>query len=633
MERTSFPGIAIVIAVVIYIISWSYIDIMRMYSMQDSVFDAGIISLTLNSILFNHSIAYLEYMFGFSLLRIIFSPLILIYGIPGMLIIQEIFLGTPAIIIYKIGVLKIKDRTSALLFSISYLLYFPLAGVNYFDYHFQAFFMFFFLLGYLMFIKERYLLSSIFFFLSGSVRFPYFFFPYLFMLIVLIEEIFRRKKGNRSSHKKIKYILTDFVIFALMLIISAALIYRSPYYIDQEKYFSGYFHIAYSDILSTTLTNINNKVINIVLLFSPLFFIPFRSPKWLLFLIPFAVLSFFNQNGGYTYPEFYHSQYTVTVVPFIFIGLIEGARTIESNGNEENKARNNGTRITIRKHRILSGIKKRKEPIAVICAVVLFAIIFQPYSPVNPYTSEPFDMNIMNPNMPLYNGYINIVNLVPKNDPYVIYQNQLPYVDVHDYDLSCLEAFSTIYGYSNNVSYVLENLTTTDRVDYALGYYQGFSSDSSLIMCKSMNYLYSKGDYGIEAYEYGIVLLARNFIGKPVYYIPLNISGNTTAFTNGGNESISIPLSMMIPGSYNITLSGNLSLNDLTINDIKIEGYQIPARTINFTYNRFEGKVIASINVNKFYGYGYIQFNVNRFYNNPKFNYTLRGQQIYNNTK
>ena len=102
-----------------------------------------------------------------------------------MLVIQEIFLGLPAIVIYLIAQTHIKDKTSSLLISLSYLLYFPLAGVNYYDFHFQAFFMLFFLLGYFTFIKGKYIYSSIFFFLSGTVRFPYMVFPILFFLLLL----------------------------------------------------------------------------------------------------------------------------------------------------------------------------------------------------------------------------------------------------------------------------------------------------------------------------------------------------------------------------------------------------------------------------------------------------------------
>ncbi|MGP6239163.1 DUF2079 domain-containing protein [Cuniculiplasma sp. SKW4] len=604
---------------------------MRMYSMIDGVFDAGIISLTLNSILFNHSWAYLEYMFGFSLLRILFSPLILIYGIPGMLIIQEFFLGTPALILYKIGILKTGDRTSSLLFAISYLIYFPLAGVNYFDYHFQAFFMFFFLLGYYMYLKERYLLSSVFFFLSGSVRFPYFFFPYLFIVFIMIEEILRRRNRQKDHNLKMKYILANFLIFSLMLIISALVIFRSPYYLYQERYFSGYFHISSTNFVSTLFTNVDNKVINVVLIFSPLLFIPFRSPKWLLFLIPFASLSMFNLAGIYTYPYFYHTQYTVTVVPFIYIALIEGARIHDHYSEQEEKIINDKTRHRM-KHLIIE-MKKRKEPITVLAVVFLFAIVFQPYSPINAYSSDPFSMNIFHPNLQQYNDYVNVVNLIPRNDPYVIYQYQLPYVDVHDYDLSCLEAFDTVYGYGPNDTYILQNLSTTNRVDYAIGYYDGFSSSSGVTMCEAMNYLVSKGDYGIEAYESGIVLLTRNYNAAPRYYIPLNLQGNGTLFNNSGNRELIIPYSMIIPGIYNITFSFPYSINMSALGTLGmgIRGLETSYDNLNFTSVYNNHNLTLTFTLKYFYGQGNIDVFFSNFKENFKVGYDLNGEKRYKN--
>ena len=81
----------VICALIVYIFFWSLIDILQQFNFQQFVFDSGIISLTMNSIIHYHYARYIMYMSGFSLLRIIFSPLILIDGITGMLIIQEIF--------------------------------------------------------------------------------------------------------------------------------------------------------------------------------------------------------------------------------------------------------------------------------------------------------------------------------------------------------------------------------------------------------------------------------------------------------------------------------------------------------------------------------------------------------------
>jgi hypothetical protein len=81
----------VICALIVYIFFWSLIDILQQFNFQQFVFDSGIISLTMNSIIHYHYAQYIMYMSGFSLLRIIFSPLILIDGITGCLLFRKYF--------------------------------------------------------------------------------------------------------------------------------------------------------------------------------------------------------------------------------------------------------------------------------------------------------------------------------------------------------------------------------------------------------------------------------------------------------------------------------------------------------------------------------------------------------------
>ncbi len=621
--------VLLLFAVITYIIAWSTIDILRMLNMMDGVFDSGIISLTLNSILFDHTPQYMEYMIGFSLLRILFSPLILIDGIPGMLVFQEIFLGIPAFVIYGIAKIKTKDNLTSFLISTSYLLYFPLAGINYFDYHFQSFFIFFFLLAYYLFLKERYALSSISFFLSGSVRFPYFGFPYLFFLMLIIYEIIKNRNKININSKKIRFLEVNFIIFLLMIIISAILLFKSPYYLDQKKYFFGYFHLSSSSLMKTLLSNINNKVINLLLLLTPLLFIPLRSPKWLIFLSPFIIFSLFNNYGVYTYPSLYHDQYTAAVVPFLYLGLIEGIRIYpnDSSGKERNKKKQCKLDIAVALKKTTPYLKERKEPISLFLVVVLFAVLFQPYSPVNPYTTEPFDMDIMHPNMNVYNAYIETTNLIPENNPYVIYQNNLPYVDVHDRALSCLEAFDTVYGYPTNLTYLLQNLTMTNKIDYALAYYG--TTAIPLNMLNAMNTLYSKGKYGIESSEYGFVLLARNYKNAPIYFKAIEDNYNLKVINYQNSSILEIPFNLLVPSSYNLNI--NLNTSTVQLETYKVEIISSGQKSYDYnlspaTHNG--GGLNLLFNINRFYENGYLQVYMTKNLTNEMANVTLSEQKL-----
>lgn len=597
----SIYELLLIVAVFVYIFFWSIIDILQLYNMKDGVFDSGIISLTMNSIIFEHTLNYIQYMIGFSLLRIIFSPLILIEGITGMLVIQEIFLALPAIVIYKMFNLKRNDQLSALLLAVSYLLYFPLAGLNYFDFHFQSFFILFFLLGNYFLMKKQYLYSSIFLFLSGTVRYPYFIFPLILMCLLLGIQMFNfRFRKNGVNKQEFHYYIANFFIFTSMFIVSYFLIFTSPYELAQSSYFSGYFHITSASFLKIFLENIDNKVITVVLLLAPLLFIPLRSKKWLIFLIPFLALSFFNNYGPYVYPGAFHFQYMSSVVPFVFLGLIETVHVKETKGETRNENRKSIAFIKTLRMKF----RAKKEPIAVFIAIVLFAIVFQPYSPINAYASDQFSMNILHPNVSVYGEYKDVVNLIPDNNPYVIYQGNLPYVDVHDHALSCVAAFQTAYGFDSSLTYDLYNLTATHTVDYALGYSCGFANGPQLTMCQAMNKLYARGNYGIEAFQSGFILLARDYSGKPVYYDPsvthdiVNLTHERTNLTH-----VSFYCAMLIPGVYDLTITSAFNSSFANIPHIELESDHYSQNLTNITVSPVRQGNNSTININLYVSY------------------------------
>jgi len=214
--------------------------------------------------------------------------------------------------------------------------------------------------------------------------------------------------GHSLDRKKFNYILVNFTILLTTLIASYVLLFTSPYETYQSYYLGGYFHISSGSLLKLLLSNIDNKIITIVLILSPLLFIPLRSKKWMFLLIPFIILCFFNVNNVYIYPDAFHFQYMVTVAPFVFLGLIETVNVGERDEPQQNKSMNKGVRhalITIRRKYL-----PRKEPIAVFIAILLFAVIFQPYSPLNTDSSAPFEMNIFHPNTYIYDEYKNVTD-------------------------------------------------------------------------------------------------------------------------------------------------------------------------------------------------------------------------------
>ena len=552
-NRMSYPEFFVIIGVILNSFVWCVIALFRYYSMYDMVFDSGIITLTMEYNLHFFNASFLMYMAGFSLDRILFSPLVLIDGIPGMLVIQEIALSIPAYIIFKIGQLKIKDNFTLMLISIAYLIYFPLSGAFYFDYHFQSFFILFFLLGVYLFETKRYKSSTLFMFLAGSVRFPYMIFPVLFFTIILIQTLINRADPER----KLKRLAIQNVAFmAATLILSYFLISDSYFLLAQKVYsdtgISGYLHISSNSFIGNLLSNLDNKIITFILIFSPFLFISIKKFKWIIYTIPYLVLLIFNNYNVYVYPNFFHFQYATLYAPFLFLLILDNVpeeiQTKGSRGNEK-------YRIMFYYNQLKTQITKRRKPITFFLIVVVAAMIFQPYSPVNNYSANGFNMNFFHPNITTYNDYVKVVNLIPSNDPYVLYQDNLPYVDVHDPALSCLDAYNQFSPSTNYSSIVLMNGSITSRVDYVLAYVGGNSINLNTI--KMIDKLYQKGNYGIEAYLDGFILLAKNYTKKPVYLSMVSFKNDYISKYNNTQSLFTFP--NLVPGIYDFNFSSGTS--------------------------------------------------------------------------
>jgi uncharacterized membrane protein len=521
--------------------------------MYDMVFDSGIVTLTMEYNLHFFNAPFLMYMTGFSLDRILFSPLVLIDGIPGMLVIQEIALSIPAYIIFKIGQLKIKDNFTLMLISIAYLIYFPLSGAFYFDYHFQSFFILFFMLGVYLFETKRYKSTTLFMFLAGSVRFPYMIFPVLFFTIILIQTLINKADPERKLKR---FAIQNVAFMGATLILSYFLISDSYFLLAQKVYsdtgISGYLHISSNSFMGNFLSNLDNKIITFILIFSPFLFISIKKFKWIIYTIPYLFLLIFNNYLVYVYPNFYHFQYATLYAPFLFLLILdnipEEIQTKGSRGNEK-------YRIMIYYNQLKTQITRRRKPITFFLIVVVAAIIFQPYSPVNNYSANGFNMNIFHPNITTYNDYVKVVNLIPANDPYVLYQDNLPYVDVHDPALSCLDAYSQFSPSTNYSNIILMNGSITSRVDYVLAYVGGNSINLNTI--NMIDKLYQKGNYGIEAYLDGFILLAKNYTKKPVYLSQVSFKNDYISKYNNTQSIFTFPT--LVPGIYNFNFSSGAS--------------------------------------------------------------------------
>ncbi len=558
----------IVAEVLVYIGVWTFISLTRVYTLKASVFDLGVFVQSLRMILSDPS--YLLFSLGYFPFRVILSPLEIVPNLQVPVIFQTVFLALPALPLYGAGKIKLKNKNASLLLASSYLIFFSLGGINWFDVHGQAFFIFLFIMGYYLFITRHYKLSVIFFILSGTVRFPYEAFPLIFGFVTILEIYFRGEKIREMIGSKEVQAMSLIVILSIVvLLISYHLAFSSHF---TPTNLAGTVHLkSGTNLLKSFFTNIDSKISTLVVFLSPFIFLPFRKLKWFLLLLPYFYLVFFSNYGPYLYPSVITSQYSSMIIPFLYLGTIEGlsiSAKVEGHleGDKVNKNR---------KYRIMPLEPVLKKTIVIFIAVGLLAVVFVPYSSFSIY-SEPsykagWEYNLNPSTIP---DLEKIVALIPPNDEYILIQNNMPEVLLQDPYIN--NAYlDRVFGYPYNLTFNLGGKVWSNRIDYVLAdinsntFIPSSSYPYNLTMYNVISKLYSTGDYGIIAEEDGFILLGHNYSGPMIYYQPisetfspsnllvLNSSyrhGDTITGTNPDGHSIWYgPYTFLFPGQYQVT--------------------------------------------------------------------------------
>ena len=538
-SKKNIPLFLLIISFLMYTIYWSYITILKYYALNTTIFDLGMFrespylfyyEKTTLSVFLSNFLRWTDYywMAGFIL------PLNYTY----LLIIQSIFIGAASFPIFGITNHFLKNRFSALLISLSYLMYFPLAGVNWFDLHTLAFFPFLFLLGYYLFLKEKYALSTVIFLISGQVEFPNIIFPFLFGLLTTIEIIIREKSSEKNKlPKSFKY--------ALFLTTSSFVILVLGFFFLEGGSLSNSANLIHVSSTALPLTNaLDNKIFTILLFLTPVALMPIFSKKWLIFTIPYFYLVFSSNTGIYTFPRFMSLTETAEIVPFIYLATIIGIYNISRLEKEplqtmggvamslsSNRLNEKSSRTKLSKNLISRNLGIDKKMVIIIFVlVILFALVYAPYGPLNRYSETNYNLKQnLEVNITLFNDLEKMISLIPKNNPYVLVQNNMPEYFPRPLPYNGSYMIAGLVNFSTNLTpnHVYYQTTTGNivnaRIDYILAdpyspwFYYGDPS-----MCDFVSTLYSGGHYGILAEASGLLLLERNYTGPIKFYVPLD---------------------------------------------------------------------------------------------------------------
>ena len=575
-------------AFIIYILAWSFITVWRFYSLHAYVYDAGLFMQELYDVSFVHW-TLTSFFLSFTLrgFKFIIFPIALFKSFPLLFVFQTTWIATGSLFLYYIADAKKIGKTESLMIALSYLVFFPLAGANFFDIHNLTFFPSLFLAAYYCLIKGRTYSTIALYFLASVTKYPMSLVVALFVFILIVENYlsFRGKNIRKDREKANLYFII--LIISLIVFLSRYIFFLISYHfvLVGDAHIFGFFgpKISNYDVL-----------ISILLLFGPVLFLPMLSIRTLPFSLGYLALAFFSRFWGYVaYPYGLTTIYIYQLSPFLMLGVIEviSGNSILNYAHNLKRKKHIVSKFNTLKQLVRKMAFYQKTTIYAIFVIILFlALFFQPYGPFNGVNPE-YSFNLKQAtsvNMTEYNAVLRLVKSVPSNDPYVVVQNGLPEFFPRYFNLSgnpmntpgILEVPGIAGGLSYNLTYLTLNGTWQKlRIDYVIAdpyqstYYEALSSPYNLSMSDLVKQLYQSGNYGIFAEIGGMIVLKHNFTGSPAYYTPFDYYARgdslISSFISNGNVTIHnvhttngewlqvwrTPTIPMSPGEYEVNIT------------------------------------------------------------------------------
>jgi uncharacterized membrane protein len=633
----------VIFAALGYSLIWTTISILSIFSFRASVYDLGVFAQAGWRIYSGHLSAQQFIVTYFNVGGTIFFSPIVLGGYEFIVAFQSFALGFSSVLVYLIARRHHFSPRAALTFGVVYLLYFPLAGINFTEAHYEAFLIPLFFAGYLFFLQGRFLASFLTLTVAASLKFPLATFVVLFGAITalpaianliaqrmgrsgIISEQFGavlpriRYLANRVAGWKDRHVgpsIPKWYSFGLPIIAGVILLggfLTNPLY-SPGNGVSGVIHASSVGVSS----DLALKWWSVALLLAPLAFTPLLSPRWMILCAPFFSLLFFVNYVGYTYPYVVTDWYTCLVLPFLILGMVDGVdrfrrgttwvdalvvwvrklRTIRWPPHSARSGRSspmtwvgparNG------KHRHGRPIARSSEVMTtfVLLLVLTSAAFFTPYGPLNSSTAADFDLpSLAGYNATLYAHFLELSALIPRTDPAVILQDNMPELLPRPLPAGSLSplvagpfdqvAYNLTRPAQNgswvpiNPDYVIGNPTpSVDNFFSAPGLYP-----FNISMQQILSELYGSYTYGILGEANGMLLLDHHYGGPLQYYVPFEqqfapytfrtIGGQLNSSTclaaclfNGpltnGTPSWYGPYTYLAPGTYDVTFDVGLT--------------------------------------------------------------------------
>jgi uncharacterized membrane protein len=560
-EKIDTQMILLFFFVFFYVVFFSYVTIIRMFTLETYAYDLGIYNQAIHSTLTGHGFLYYTAdllanpsgsIFGvhISFILLIIMPIYSLLPAPQtLLVIQSLALALGAFPIYFLTKHKLKSKNLALVFSSVFLLSPVLMGINWYDFHPETFIVFPMLLAFYFAETKRwipYFVSVIFVLLAIDQAAILIVFFGLYKLSTLKKDGLLSKPLLRCP--TIVYLLT-LVLAVLWFLFTFKLVTAfnpsNPYVSGFSEYWSilgakNLIAVPFSVVLhpiaainALTFDGIA-KIGYLAILLGPTLFLLLFSPKTTIMLVPWLGISLLSNYGPYYQVG---DQYPAFVLPAVIYGSIIGLSNIT---------------YKFKRPKIFSRFNKNREftiiSVALLASTLAFQVSSGPFSTADlgRFHSITYGLPEESPKSLFVT---NAIKLIPENASVLTQNNIFPLLSnrFNAYVTPISVFYPPGASFSDTLNAILE------KVDYII--VDSESLDGGIILSQPI----VKENFGLLASGESIILVKRGFNEKPELYYQINETFNYQKMIYLENVTI-----INDPGSLNqhVLLHSGISSSD-----------------------------------------------------------------------
>ena len=499
-----------------------------MFTLQTYAYDLGIYNQAIHST--STGQGFLNYtadllanpsgsVFGvhISFILLIITPIYSLFPAPqALLVIQSLVLALGALPVYFLAKHKLQSKNLAFVFSLVFLLSPALMGINWYDFHPEAFIVLPMLLTFYFAEMKRwlpYFISVIFVLLAMDQAAILVVIFGLYKLASLKKEELLRKPVFRSQ--TIVYLFTlvlgvAWFLFSVKLV--TAFNPNNLYVSGSSEYWSvlgakNIIGVPFSIVLHPTAA-INAltfdwiaKLGYIAILLGPTLFLLLFAPKTTILLVPWLVISLLSNYGPYYQVG---DQYPAFIFPAVIYGSIIGLSNLL---------------YRFKRPHFFGKLNKKRDftiiAVALLASTLAFQISSGPFSSsdLGRFHSITYGLPEASPKSLFVT---NAIKLVPENASVLTQSNIFPLLSNRD------KAYVTPNSvfYPPGTSFVATLNAILEKVDYII--VDSKSLDGGIILSQPI----VKENFGLLASGEGIILVKRGYSGKPEMFIPINATFN-----------------------------------------------------------------------------------------------------------